>query len=352
MSETWQAAEAEAVRKFTAGDEPGAIQSLGRAISLNPDSVDLRLKRAVLLQGAGEFVLAVPDYEFVLKHKPGHAEVYTVLAQCYLALRRYDEMKAVLKGGQAVHPIYAYAGNVFTGADFDAAVADGQLKTAEYAKRLAGDFPSGEGLVFFAAANGAYFDKFGPRLAETLKAHNPDTHLHLHLFDPSEEQFTAARKLAATVTMETGALVSPGYYSNARFVAAREVHRRSRRPIFMVDVDGIVMGSLAGLDAVPGDVAVRYRKRNHLEQQFFAGGILVRPTPGGDLFFDTFAGYLAHCLFGVGAAFYLDQVALNLITARFADDKAPVVIADLPAPYCDCEGRPDAVVRQLKGEKK
>ncbi len=229
----------------------------------------------------------------------------------------------------------------------------------------------------YGACDEKYFDEFGKVLVNSIRK-NSNNSIHLHLFNPRQDQLNfcnendvsvsyeyislelfqpAADKWQGTMSnafdierqkrifksMEKGGDKSvlermlKTYYACARFIRLNELTNTS--PIvFSMDVDAIVRKRIPTLPAGP-DLYIRKNR------QFLAGGIYLTGTEKSKVFLNQYSTLLTKNLVEDKIYWSLDQDILDVIVGRFS-------YKELPFPYIDWEMKDSSYVWTAKGTRK
>ncbi len=86
------------------GDAAGALRTYGRALSVNPRQIDLRLKMIHLLQAQGELDKAIGEYDSLIRSSPQNPQF--VFDECEALMQRGDRARAL----GLLHQLEARAG--------------------------------------------------------------------------------------------------------------------------------------------------------------------------------------------------------------------------------------------------
>ena len=235
-----------------------------------------------------------------------------------------------------------------------------------------------EGIVIFAACDGAYFERFASALLHSAERNSGLGHrgtastahttlpeagdaagqtaatragaatpcrYHLHVVNPppdARERIEAHRAMlgdvAIALTTETIDTANwdderrRTWFACARFRLLPHLMEAYAAPILMLDADMLVLRDLRGLIemASGGDVAAVATERHVCEpwNWFWADVVFFNATPRALSFADLVARYVEHHLQAAEAHWFLDQIALTAcLLAGFADGAAPRFVA-------------------------
>ena len=139
------------------------------------------------------------------------------------------------------------------------AVEDARRETA--LPPLEGHVPSGIGapLLFFAAADAAYFERYGRAFIAALLANAPGSGIHIHLFNPTPAQLQLLAELTGGAVphfTHSWEHVDLGrhdderrgrYYYSVRFVRFAEIAAGVGAPCLCLDIDALLVGPIEEL---------------------------------------------------------------------------------------------------------
>jgi len=169
----------------------------------------------------------------------------------------------------------------------------------------------------------------------SVDENSPHTALHLHLYDPLENQFDELEKLALkykrvqlTSTWEYTDLSSLNdekriiYYQSARFIRAYCVLKSLRIPIITVDIDSLIRGPVKQIVHAAGgaDVGLILRTElSHPGKNVLASTVFAVPTGLGLDFFESVVKRIAVHLLARVQTEMLDQRCLwkSYVTHKF-----------------------------------
>lgn len=190
-----------------------------------------------------------------------------------------------------------------------------------------GQWPEqGDQPIVFAVCDPHYFSLHAESLMASLNRYAPDSYLHLHLYDPCEDQFEGLadlcrryRQVHLTRTWEqTGFEGVNGekrviYFQSARFIRLFSILQAARRPVITVDIDSLIRGDVNEVvQAAQGaDLGLFLRPElAHSGKNVLASMVYASPSPASLDFFEGVARRIAaHLLAGVQTEM-LDQRCL------------------------------------------
>jgi hypothetical protein len=238
------------------------------------------------------------------------------------------------------------------------------------------------GFFLYAAADSAYFDRFGRSFINSVLT-NTNHGLHLHLYNPTEDQIRYCRTHSrVSVTYESVPLdlfdsafahwqshnldsgqqeslrrtrvamqkdgdcslnqrMQKTYFACARFIRLAQLVRPTQR-FFALDADAIVRKPLPDMTNLVDLHIYRVYKK---DPRFLAGGIYVCGTPGSFDFLQTYAANLTQAITQDRLYWTLDQDLLNTIVPNYRWQ-------DLPNTLIDWHMKLDSVIWTAKGTKK
>jgi hypothetical protein len=229
----------------------------------------------------------------------------------------------------------------------------------------------------YGACDEKYFDEFGKTLINSIQK-NSNNNIHLHLFNPREDQldfcqnknvsysyeyvslelfqlaadkwsmpltnnFDVERKKRILKSMEKGGdatvveRIQKTYFACARFIRLAELLQQGQ-PAFSMDVDAIVRKRVPDLPRGP-DLYIRKNR------QFLAGGIYLTGTENSSKFLNQYSVLLRKNLEEDKIYWSLDQDLLDVIVGRFT-------YAELPFSYIDWEMQESSYIWTAKGTRK
>ena len=240
-----------------------------------------------------------------------------------------------------------------------------------------------DGFFVYAAADRAYFDRFGRALARSLTL-NTKYGMHFHLYDPTNDQliwcdqtdrvsvtweYLLPKQMQSTIDFwsksnlpepyasrknkmlglkqfaDNANLVAwlyKTYYACMRFVRLSEIVTRPRR-FLEIDVDGLVRRPF---DTVMRDDAHRdfylYEKEKggHL-----AGAILYTDKPQALAFIQDLATVIQKEIERDNVYWFLDQHSLDQVITGYRRGLLPIT-------YVDWRMQPDSAIWSAKGKRK
>ena len=229
----------------------------------------------------------------------------------------------------------------------------------------------------YGACDEKYFDEFGRVLIKSIRQ-NSDNNIHLHLFNPRQDQLDFCNENAVSVSYEhisldmfqhaadkwQGKMTTPfdierqkrifksmekggdrsviermqkTYFACARFIRLAEILKQGQS-VFSMDVDAIVRKRVPSLPLGPD----LYIRRN---RQFLAGGIYLTGTENSNNFLNQYSVLLKENLEKDKIYWSLDQDLLDVIVGRFK-------YAELPFSYIDWEMQESSYIWTAKGTRK
>lgn len=246
--------------------------------------------------------------------------------------------------------------------------------------QLHGSKPSSDFFIF-SACDQAYFDQFARELINSIRTNSPD-HLHLHIFNPRQDQLDhCAVQTNVTVTYEyaspdlfdaaaehwarpiadpvsqsqlqrTHSAMEKGhdinlhhrmqktYYACARFVRLAEL--AGSASFMSMDVDAVVRGVIPRLSRQHD---FYLHKITGAKARILAGGMYVNAQGRSTEFLNHYAQQLQQNLSADKIYWGLDQDILDQIVPSYAS-------GNLPISMIDWDMRPDSVIWTAKGTRK
>ncbi len=94
---------------FQAGNFAGALEYVGRAISISPRNIDLHEFKSDILYHSGEFREAITELEFIESLEPDNASHYSMESLCYVQMEENEKALKFADKAIKVDPDYAFA---------------------------------------------------------------------------------------------------------------------------------------------------------------------------------------------------------------------------------------------------
>ncbi|RED47742.1 hypothetical protein [Aestuariispira insulae] len=168
-----------------------------------------------------------------------------------------------------------------------------------------------QGPVFLASCDGRYFDRFGTRFIEAIRAHG---WVHLHIADPTDDQRQQLAALAGpgvSVTVEnTGSWRSSTYYASMRFLRAGAIRQAFGRDLMILDVDIDRVSDLGKLQEMLTEADVGLFDSGLILPwlKYQAAFVFLRAGPEAGRFLECLTDFLLRLLPESG--WFVDQSAL------------------------------------------
>jgi hypothetical protein len=232
----------------------------------------------------------------------------------------------------------------------------------------------------YSACDSDYFDEFAKSLIRSIQVNSPD-HLHLHIFNPRQDQlawcatqanlsvsyervdasvFTAATakcsnpvdELAQSQLDRTRNAMKKGrdsglhqrmqktYYACARFIRLSTL--AGSRSFMSMDVDAVVRGSIPKLDR---QYDFYLHKITGAKARILAGGMFVNAQGRSQEFLNQYAAELQQSLEQDHIYWGLDQDVLDRVVPLYTS-------GHLPISMIDWDMHPDSCVWTAKGTRK
>ncbi|MGE3477291.1 MAG: tetratricopeptide repeat protein [Rhodospirillaceae bacterium] len=214
--------------------------------------------------------------------------------------------------------------------------------------------------ILYLSCNFTYFRAFALPMVVSMREKSPQTPVHIHIMDASEEETTLARtfleKLAPikfALSVERPGLTNApvqearSYYHAVRFIRFYEHLRHYGVPLWLMDVDAVINAELDGLFAMLGgkDVSMRIRPgRKEPWNQFNACVVGAGTTDRSLEYFRLIAAYLAYFFQRKKLRWGIDQLAMYGVFADMEDRKAAPHLALLGEREVDYTYRDDGFV--------
>jgi hypothetical protein len=235
------------------------------------------------------------------------------------------------------------------------------------------------GFFVYAAADQVYFDVHARPLIKSIRANAPGLGIHVHVYDPTQEQLTFCESHGASATWETtnGAefqqvaqawlqrtnfdnerqrqmwkkgqsggvselykLVRQTYFACMRFARLAEILPVAQRCL-EIDVDGLVRAPFqTDLGSADFYLYEKPKDGTHL-----AGAILFNGQPGTHEFLQAYGTAMRENLQRGDIYWFLDQVYLDALVPKYHKGL-------LPMSYIDWAMRPQSAIWSAKGKRK
>ncbi|QIK95863.1 hypothetical protein G7076_04725 [Sphingomonas sp. HDW15A] len=220
--------------------------------------------------------------------------------------------------------------------------------------------------VVLAACDEGYFYRFGQHLALSSAAQSPESRVHLHVYDPSEECRRAIDALKTrceghlTVSIE-GLDRNPHpapksfFYAAGRFAVASRMRKDIAAPILMIDADGLVANHLSAGFAGLGDVEAGFilqPENAPLYRKILASAIYLGIV--GDMtaeFFTRLSDGIGLAL-AEGGHYHVDQIGIHYALEWCRQNNWGPAIHDLALEWSDYDFRPESLIWSTKGARK
>jgi len=236
------------------------------------------------------------------------------------------------------------------------------------------------GFFVYAAADRVYFDIHGRALIRSILANTPNLGIHMHIYDPTEEQLAYCRQHAqVSVTWETTdplefensatewqhrtqfandrqrqmwkkgrvggrdeliKLIRQTYFACMRFVRLAEILQPGQRCL-EIDVDGLVRATF-DIDLGPCDF---YLYEKPKDGTHLAGAILFNGQSGSHDFLQAYGQAMRKNIERNDIYWFLDQVVLDQLVPHYNKGL-------LPMSYIDWAMREDSAIWSAKGKRK
>lgn len=237
---------------------------------------------------------------------------------------------------------------------------------------------SQSGFFIYAAADEKYFDLYAKPLINSVLANTPEYGIHLHIYNPREDQIEFCNKPGVSCTYEyvndsefvkirdlwfqrtifdndrqrqmrkkgetLGAnellkLVRQTYFACTRFIRLSEI--KKDLPCLAIDVDGLVRKSFSyNLDGN----ADFYLYEKPKDGSHLAGALLFN-SQQSNKFLEEYSAELLTSIEQNDLYWFLDQVILDKLVPKYKKGL-------LPMSYIDWAMRPDSSIWSAKGKRK
>lgn len=232
----------------------------------------------------------------------------------------------------------------------------------------------------YAAADTVYFDLHARPLIKSIIANTPEYGIHIHIYNPTQEQIDFCRKHTGVTCSyehlndsdfqriadywltrsdplnerqaqmfkkgqklgreELLKLIRQTYYACTRFVRLAEL-LRPRQRCLSIDVDGLVRGKFS--DQIGPEDFYLYEKPK--DGTHLAGAILFNGTSGSHEFLQEYSACLQKSILADDLYWFLDQLVLDILVPQYHKGL-------LPMSYIDWAMRPESAIWSAKGKRK
>ncbi len=197
----------------------------------------------------------------------------------------------------------------------------------------------------FAAADPIYFKKYGWKFIESAME-NTDQDIHIHLYNPTPEQLERlSRETRISVSHET-IPGNPVFYQSGRFVAFKEVIRKSGKSGLLLDIDVLVSEPVSMPEEAEFAYFDRFHRRN--KDVKILAGVLFSSPQRMDILEDT-ARILDRFIRKGISIQRLDQLALYETIRKHRDRHGVTTLNELVSLKPDEYSRP---INYFKGDHK
>jgi hypothetical protein len=238
---------------------------------------------------------------------------------------------------------------------------------SQWRPRLEGQLPSADSdtPILLACCDEGYFYKFGRQLAISSIIADPDTRIHLHIYDPSplctaDAEFLQV-KLGPRLTVSTEGpernpyqVPTAYFYAAGRFAVAADVLNHCKSPVMVIDVDGVVRRKMAPefakLASCDIGLIMRPEKRKPW-RRILACAVFLNPTENGMRFIRDLGEALSLALQSC-PAHHVDQTVLHELVHAYRHRGTPLKIAPLDLTWGDHDFSEDSTIWSAKGGRK
>jgi FkbM family methyltransferase len=329
-----------------------ASEAAANALTHRPEHPGLIYSAGLIELRRGEVAAAARNFERAVKIAPDLGLAWAGLAvirslqqdhtRTEIAARRAISLNALL-GGKLVEltllqATYHLGKSIEGPCDFSAlqhdpeAILDDLLARMPPVPEEAFDHPANDQPILFIYADHSYVMKYAIPLILSLSAIGTGCRIHLHVANPGFALQSLIKRLrtclnniplvVSTETVQPTHFAEPPiFYSCARFIRCYSLLKRSRQPVFVLDADLLARNDPKDIfeSAPNADVILSESKHDPLWGKIFAGGVGLRPTPGGLKYAARVAAVIGDNLIKQTGRWFLDQIALEICR-----DNAPV----------------------------
>jgi hypothetical protein len=207
-------------------------------------------------------------------------------------------------------------------------ITSGGGRRAIHIPDVAGQVPVGLNtpLLFFAAADSRYFEKFGRSFLGSLIEHQTVPSVHIHLFNPQPDQLGYLQRLAASdhrlrlsFTWEQVDLRPlpedrrGRYYYSVRFVRMAHIARAAAANCLCLDIDVLLVRPVEQLLAALQDCDVAFYPRFErfgIDTKLLAGTFFIRHASIPDLLLSNIANRISRFVSSGHVLNKLDQIII------------------------------------------
>jgi len=181
-------------------------------------------------------------------------------------------------------------------------------------------------LLFFAAADSRYFEKYGRSFLGSLIEHQTLPSVHIHLFNPQPDQLGYLQRLAGSnhrlrlsftweqVDLQPLPEARRGrYYYSVRFVRMAHIARAAAANCLCLDIDVLLVRPVAQLLAALRDCDVAFYPRFErfgIDTKMLAGTLFIRHAPTPDRLLSNIASRISRFVSSGHVLNKLDQIVI------------------------------------------
>ncbi len=196
--------------------------------------------------------------------------------------------------------------------------------------------------IIYLSCNYQYYVDFARIMLLSIDSETPNTQVHLHIMDGSDEEWATVKSFCAALTKTKIAISAerPGmdqrdnmearcYYHAIRFIRLYHHLRKYDKTLWLMDVDALVRRDPAPMFAAMGNTDAAFRVRPGRWDpwnQFNASVMAIAPTPAGIEYLRLIAAYVAHFYAHNRLRWGIDQLAMYAVYEYLKElGKAPQV---------------------------
>gem|GEM_PF-6411730 len=223
-------------------------------------------------------------------------------------------------------------------------------------------------LLFFAAADHRYFDKYGRSFIGSLLAHQRVPSVHIHLFNPQAKQLEYLQQLATSAPdlrlsyswehADLQPLPTPRrgrYYYSMRFVRMDQLMRQTGADCLCLDIDTLLVKPAEELMSALRDCDIAFYPRFGrfgIDTKLLAGTLFLRYAPLSVQLLSRIADKISRFIRGGQVLNKLDQIVIYDEFKRFSKRESGLRFKPLDESVIDTGFTDSGIIWYPKGQSK
>jgi hypothetical protein len=249
-------------------------------------------------------------------------------------------------------------------------ITPGGGRRAIHIPDIAGQVPVGldTPLLFFAAADNRYFEKYGRSFLGSLIEHQNVPCVHIHLFNPQADQLDYLQRLAGSdqrlrlsftwedVDLQPLPEARRGrYYYSVRFVRMAHIARQAAANCLCLDIDVLLVRPVEELLAVLHDCDIAFYPRFErfgIDTKLLAGTLFVRHAPAPGRLLSNIATRISRFVTSGFVLNKLDQIVIYDEFRKLRKQEADLRFKALDQQVIDTQFTDTGIIWYPKGQSK